>query len=80
MKLLFVLFRDVTAAEKALGKTTLVRNEITAREKDFNDVKTLGAKLADEETLQQLETLAKTKEKLAVHLEQQETSLNIGNR
>ena len=74
-----MLFRDVTAAEKALGKTTLVRNEITAREKDFNDVKTLGAKLSDEETLQQLDALDKTKEKLAAHLAQQETSLNIGN-
>lgn len=75
----FIIFRDVSAAEKALGKTTTIRNEISAREKDFNDVKLLGDKLGDVDTLRQVENLCKIKAKLNNHLQGQETSLNIGN-
>ena len=73
-----IFFRDVAAAEKALGKTNTVKNEIGVREKDFSECQSLADKIGDDETLAQIENLLKTKDQLNDHLAKQETQLTIG--
>lgn len=78
MKNKVLIFRDVAAAEKALGKTKTVKNEITVREKDFSECQSLADKIGDSETLAQIENLLRTKDQLNNHLAAQETQLSIG--